>query len=615
MRRHTIVHAVIVGILFLVCLDGIGPSSGLALAQDKDNPRPNYPAGFAPGVRVTLLEDAPTVGLGLEAGMSGTIVCCQEGDCTGSILVAWDLQSPSGVDVERACSTVPFAIYPAGLAQVNPSEVKLGLPFDKTGMLQEDPEGCLYLAADEGGVFYLVLAPEFRKQWWVINSGSHVRVRGLLNKSPVDSKTDRSCPQADGDVYHPILSLDEWWPIPCVDRWVCGFDYGDRVVLVSESNPYGAVDLPRGATGTIICGKWEGEQLILVSWDLWTHGGDPRDYTQCGDRLNGLFPPGSTWWVNAKDLAKVFESDCGVLQKISLCVGDECLDPDAVGLFAGSDAIYYLPGVAPDPQISDVRVRVLGLFTPYGKLLNGRIEASDTAVRQDLTGMILESVVVPCVEPSCCQPAYRRGERVELLVDEPGGAKGLMAGASGKVVCCNSADPVAPIFVTWDNWANGDDHDEACDERPGFYYRDDSAWWVACSEIRRLVLADLYDVPEGFHGVLPTTLVAGKAGQALKVSGDIGNRGAIKSEYFMVYIYASADGEITSQDYLLGQVGMVLDPGASMGLSWMGNFPTSIPAGTYFIGWVIDPDNRVKEENETNNTGIIDSMPLTVTAE
>ncbi len=615
MKRHTIVYGVIAAILLVVCMQGISPSSGLALAQEKGSPRPNYPAGFAPGVRVTLLEDAPTLLSGLETGMSGTIICCQETDCTGVLLVAWDLQSPSGVDVARSCSTVPFPSYPAGLAQVNPSEVKLGMPFDKTGTLEEDPEGCLYLAADEGGVFHLVLTPEFRKQWWVVHSGNHVRVRGLLNKSPVDAEKGQSCVQADGDVYHPIMSVDEWSSIPCVDRWVCGFDYGDRVVLISESNPYGAVDLPRGATGTILCGKWQGEQLILVSWDLWTHGGNPNDYTQCGDRLSGLFPPDSTWWVDAKDLAKVFESECGVLEEISLCVDNECLDPDAVGLFVSSEAVYYLPGVVPDPRLWEGRARVLGLFTPYGKLLNGRVEASDTTVRQDLTGMILESVVVPCPEPSICQPPYKPGDRVELLVDEPGGAKGLAAGATGKVVCTNSADPVAPIFVTWDHWANGDDHDQACDDPPKFYYRDDSAWWVACSEIRPLVLADLYDVPEGFRALLPTTLVAGREGQVLKVSGDIGNRGALKTPYFMVDIYASADERITSQDYLLGQVGMVLDPGLSMGLSWMGSFPTDIPAGTYYIGWVIDPDNRVREENEDNNNGIIESMPLTVATE
>jgi hypothetical protein len=178
-------------------------------------------------------------------------------------------------------------------------------------------------------------------------------------------------------------------------------------------------------------------------------------------------------------------------------------------------------------------------------------------------------------------------------------------------VCCNPVDPVTPILVSWDYWEGGDDNDEACGFRP-LWYPDKSGWWMACSELKRLVLADLYDVAGAFHGLLPDTLVAGKEGQVLKVSGEIANRGGATSESFFVAVYVSADAKITETDYLLGRVGMRIDAGAAATLSWMGDFPTDIPAGTYSVGWLIDPDNRVAEENELNNTGLIESPRLTV---
>lgn len=610
MKRHTVVHRVGLGILLLCCLGGVNYSHGLAVAAEPGAARPTYPAGFAPGVRVTLLEDAPAAGAGLKTGMSGTIVCCDMADCTGSLVVCWDLYS--GGSEDPRCATDLIGSYPPGsTASVNPAEVKLGLPFDETGILHEDPEGCLYLATDDGGLFYLVVGPEFREQWWMVKHGNGVRVRGLLNRSPVDPKSGRLCSQRDGDIYHPIMSLTTWMGASCCDRWTCGFSYGDRVVLISADNPNGATDLPRGATGTIICCRSNEEQSILVSWDLWANGGDDDAYTECTERLSGIFPPGSTWWVSVKDVAKVFASACGTLQQMTLCVGKECLDPSAVGLFAGSMEVYYLPDVDLGQPLPMGRFRASGLLTPYGTLLNGEVIASDGVIRQDLTGMLLHSILIPCPEPSCCEPPYQPGDRVELLVSEPGGATGLIVGAAGSVVCCDPLDPVTPIFVSWDDWAGGDDNDEACGFRPP-WYPDKSGWWMACSELRRLVLADLHDVAGGFHGLLPSTLVAGQEGQILKVSGEIGNRGGVTSDSFLVAIYVSTDAKITTTDYLLSQAGMRIDAGGSATLSWMGNFPTDIAAGTYYVGWLIDPDNRVAEENELNNTGPIEALQLTV---
>ncbi len=601
MSRHVVFHSVVAGMLLLVFVGVDG------LAQ-KGTPRPSFPSGFAPGTRVMLLAHDPAVTPGLEAGTAGTIICCDANDCSGSLLVSWDLFVGGGDEVDR-CVIGPVGLYPAGSAVwVDPSEVLLGRPFDEVGVLQEDPEGCLYLAVDDGDVFYLVIDQEFREQWWVVAPGQAVRVRGWLNTTPADVKGERWCPPRDGDIYHPIMSVTSWEDAPCCDRWVCGFGYGDRVVLVAESNPYGAEDLPRGTSGTIICCRSGQEQSILVSWNLWDNGGPDDAYVECTERVAGLFPPGSTWWVSVEDVAKEFTTECGELKEIRFSVGDESRDIVGVGLLIKGRDLYYLPDIVAEEPLPSGEFRAVGLYTPYAPLPEGDVSSA-------LSGTILHSIVMPCPEPSCCEPPYVEGDRVKLLVDEPGGARDLFAGATGSVVCCNQNDPIAPILVSWDNWPYGDDDDELCepcDTRP-LWYPDDSAWWVACTEIERLVLPDLYDAGGGRFS--PETIEAGVSEQGFEVAGVVGNKGGAGSGPFVVGIYASTDNQITQEDYPIGLVSMDIEAGGDASLLWMGPFPTDIPAGTYYIGWLIDLDDEVREVDKTNNVAIVETGQLTVTGE
>jgi hypothetical protein len=605
MRRYSGGHAVIVAILSFICLSGGGSVWG----QPKGTPRPYYPSGFAPGTRVTLLEDNPAVPE-LMKGMSGTIICCDAIDGSGSILVSWDLYS-GGQDEEGSCVSPLAGSYVSGSTTwIDPAEVKLGQAFNKTGILQEDAEGCAYLTTDDGSMYYLVGGIHHGGGRWLTKLTYSARVRGLLNRSPVEE--GRACQQRDGDIYHPIISFAEWDNTPCADRWVCSFDYGDRVVLIGESNPNGATNLPRGATGTLICSKYEPGESMLVSWDLWTEGGSDEEYANCNERINGLYPRGSTWWVSVKDIAKVFQSECGVLQQIELCAGDTCLDSQALALFASWN-VYYLAGVNLEPPSSG-RFMAMGLFTRYGQLLSNGVAPADTVLRQDLTGMILNPVIISCPEPSCCTPAYKPGDRVELLVDAPGGAPGLLRGAAGTVMCCNPNDPIAPIFVSWDYWNGGNNDHEACNWNSLKWYPDKSGWWVACSEINRLVLADLYDVKDGLRGFLPQTLVAGKEGQMLRVSLEVGNRGAQKTEPFFTGIYLSTDPEITRDDYEIGWISMQIEPRGRASVASSIRLPTNIPAGTYYVGWLIDAENTVREDYEDNNMAVIEGSQLTLTA-
>lgn len=76
--------------------------------------------------------------------------------------------------------------------------------------------------------------------------------------------------------------------------------------------------------------------------------------------------------------------------------------------------------------------------------------------------------------------------------------------------------------------------------------------------------------------------------------------------------YASADTQITKSDYFLGQVNLSLSANAWTMITLECILPANIPAGTYYVGWIIDPDNLNSETNEDNNTAFKDSPMLTV---
>jgi len=605
MKRHIVCQPMIVGITLLVCLAGGSPAlAGQGAPPDEGVARPVYVSDFVPGTRVELIDDAPALGPEFKAGMSGVVICCQAADCSSSVLVSWNLWR-GGQNEEAECGSAVVGRYPAGSATwVDPAKVRLGLPFNKYGFLSQESKGCYYLETEDG-VFHLLLSEAFLKQWWVVRPDSRWRVRGLLDTSA--PKDDAACPQADGDVYHPILSqgrYDGLTPSKCT----YDFSYGDRVVLIGEANPNGAVDLPRGATGTIICCNSQKEAPVLVSWDLWSKGLEGKPETECQERYNGLSPIGSAWWVSVKDLARYIDTDCGVLEETQLCCGPKCPQVPTVGLFVPFEDVYCLPDITMDASLTDGRFRVMGLFTPFEEMMNPQaITPSDPAMR-NIGGVIFDSVVIACVKAPCCDPPYTPGDRVRLLVNQPGGAEGLFVGHGGTVLCCDANNPVTPILVSWDDWTGGQEDKYACGWTLDLY-PERSSWWMACTEIRRVVLPDLFNRDE-YARFLPESIERDKH---LKISGMIGNRGGSQSGPFQVSIYLSTDDQITPDDYLLGAIGMDLTARASMPLSWINPVPSEIPAGKYYVGWIIDSLDWVKEADESNNVAVVQTGQLTVT--
>lgn len=563
-----------------------------------------------PGDTVVLLEDNPPGGKGLRAGRAGTVLCCDADDCPGRLRVSWDLWYGGGRN-EDTCEPPTILAYPGGSAfWLDPATTRVGRPFDRCGTLREGLEGCVYFDADDGATFNLAGPGDLISSFFILATGDYVRVRGILDTSAPRHITGRVCPAADADVLHPIISVCEGPDALCVDPPVCGVRMGDRVVLTSSDEPHGAVGLLRGTMGTVICFDPRKERSLLVSWDLWSNGHE--DYYACLEHPIGVIPVQSAWWVCVTDVATRFESRCGVLDEMTLYSGGACVLSDGVGLLTDRDQVVYLPDITATEGLPRETVFVRGLHTAYGSLMDCTVSGFDGA-GSPLDGIVLHSIVLACPGPEqgCCHPPYVPGDKVELLVANPSGATGLPRGSSGTVVCCNPYDPDTPIFVSWDDWAGGTSADPACEAEilscPSY-----SGWWVACHQVGRLSLPDLFDGGEASRNFAPQTVDAGVPGQSFTIQGSIGNQGAAASGTVVVDLYASRDTRITDADFCFGRASMEIPAGGAASMRLNRDFPTDIPAGSYYIGWIIDPEDEVTESDEHNNVAFKSSYLLTV---
>jgi hypothetical protein len=112
---------------------------------------------------------------------------------------------------------------------------------------------------------------------------------------------------------------------------------------------------------------------------------------------------------------------------------------------------------------------------------------------------------------------------------------------------------------------------------------------------------DLRDGGDQYSHFEPTAVLAGKPGQTFTVQMELVAAGVTEPGAINVYFYASKDTSITASDYYLGKTDAWLSAGSSATLTLRVTFPTSIPEGSYYVGWIIDPDNRFAESDETNN--------------
>jgi hypothetical protein len=113
---------------------------------------------------------------------------------------------------------------------------------------------------------------------------------------------------------------------------------------------------------------------------------------------------------------------------------------------------------------------------------------------------------------------------------------------------------------------------------------------------------------EVFGGFSPQALVAGRQGQRFEVTGAVDNRGRAELGPLFVEIFVTED-----KKYPIARAPLDVEAGDLSVFGWSGPFPTDIPAGTYYVGWRIDPTKTVPEASEINNTAHIETRQLIVT--
>jgi V8-like Glu-specific endopeptidase len=124
---------------------------------------------------------------------------------------------------------------------------------------------------------------------------------------------------------------------------------------------------------------------------------------------------------------------------------------------------------------------------------------------------------------------------------------------------------------------------------------------------------DLVDRDQWFGTSLATvTRTVIRPGESFGATAWVHNTGTAAAGSFAVSFYASTDVDITSSDHLLGQTQISsLAEFASVDTSLAVSFP-QIPAGQYYVGWLIDSGNARSEFNENNNRGILKGGTITV---
>jgi|GEM_PF-2525311 len=124
-----------------------------------------------------------------------------------------------------------------------------------------------------------------------------------------------------------------------------------------------------------------------------------------------------------------------------------------------------------------------------------------------------------------------------------------------------------------------------------------------------VVPPDLFDGGETTSAFSP---VAACPGAELDVHCTIRNAGTVPSGQFEVDFYASQDSEISAADHFIGSTIMSIGGEQSAACDWFGPLPDDLPAGQYWIGWIIDARDDVAESDETNNIARKRGYKLTV---
>jgi hypothetical protein len=111
---------------------------------------------------------------------------------------------------------------------------------------------------------------------------------------------------------------------------------------------------------------------------------------------------------------------------------------------------------------------------------------------------------------------------------------------------------------------------------------------------------DLTNRGSSYDNFSPVEAVPG--GTNITIWCDVSNIGDAASGAFNVSFRLSTNTVISVADLEIAKVSVAsISAGGYADVSWYGTFPVSVLNNTYYIGWIIDIDNDVVEDNEGNN--------------
>ncbi|MBN1505858.1 MAG: hypothetical protein JW955_03385 [Sedimentisphaerales bacterium] len=440
---------------------------------------------------------------------------------------------------------------------------------------------------------------------------------------------------------------------------------GDRVVLLEQSG-----DLLPGHAGTVMC---KGQQGILVSWDLWRRGSTGLDYCSCGPIAD--FPTGSASWVDGtvpqEKLGRYFDTtgvlvqgvECVLFQTdggqlfvlsdthghavgdrirvqgllrspcITICMqGNGCISHTitssaSAGAYPCCDSSCTL---RPGDRVVSLYDRAADSSCPELKAgASGTVlvcDADNALVSWDL---VTDSRLVLLDEGATWrQFQYPRGSLGQVRLAALGryvdlgcvtlqGIDTGMVGAAkyGVLAGGRTYTFYVPVVVPPD-----------ITQCLADYYTDGAnvhLRGIATGEMRiehRLISpcdtcrVDFCQYAPSGEALSPSTI---QAGQTLSLTFGGANCGTADiAAGWKIRYYASLDTTITPGDYLLYEceADFGIASGQQLTLSEAFTFPSNVPAGQYYIGWIFDPDDQICESNENNNAGYVKNSRLRVIA-
>lgn len=585
----------------------------------------------------------------LEAGRSGTILCV---DPEGQLLVSWDLwHSGDGQDTDGACVAEPIGSYPeSSTIWVDPNTVDCY--FDACGTFQYTETGGLTFTPDtsDAGVSVVRVVPDVLDDpdvAGVVIRGDRVRLRGLINPRLGHCRWRWNVPGSGPCVERPMISACGESDHPACDP-ESHISPGDRIVYVGPVL-YEAVLAPLvpGASGTVICCSGDN---ALVCWDLWS-GARDDDAGACAGRLPLYTHPGSLKWVTCCALARPVDLCGTVVERVASLFPSMC--PQRV-VFRPDDIMYGEVQVQASLQVGD-RARVRGLWRSIRGCPVVMIPECPPPQIQ-----ILHPIISPdCQQGGSCDADFAQYEPPneglspssiqpgQILILQFGGAnQGTAAIAPGwgiryyASVDTNITSDDHFLYETVADFGIGPGEQKALWEAfvfpgtvpAGQYYigwifdpdnsvceSDESNNAGYVRGIRLTVRggggscnADFAQYEPPNQGLFPSSI---RPGQTLSMIFGGANRGtATIAPGWRIRYYASVNTNITSGDYFLYEAvaDFGIGAGVYMAFSEAFVFPSSVPSGQYYVGWIFDPGNEVCESNESNNAGYVKGVRLTV---